>query len=384
MIYRLLLKSSLVYSLNEDMKSSIGGKNMFKKISLSFFTLFLLLTANPSTKISAQDIHDLKTIEKVVEKIQTIEKIENLNVTGYEVLYDIECNPTYLFIKLDDGYAISSRKNGIISEYDIMNDSTNYENLFCSYKLYGGPFNYGCHNQVSTMSMNEDNFSAIAEKNKNFLSIEDNTFIPLNLDVSVQTTASWSNTIPSSRMSRYASGKWINSNSNYPTSSGYPSGGICGTIASAGLLAYYDDYINDDYVPSSIRARNSSTPGTLITTLFNYIDKGKNGTKPSDLGTGINQWLQKYGYATYGHRAGFSLLTFSTAKSKINQGRPVCVGLLSILGSPSNYGDHWTLAYQYIDDSGTTSDMYRIVDNHGSYTKTIYVSWTSGIVSFED
>lgn len=362
---------------------------MFKKIIKIILVCFIFLFFGNSIQIKAynQNKHDLEVIHKVTEMIKYLEGEEELEIISFEILYDIEKNPTYLYIKFSSGYAISSRENGIISEYDLMLDTTNYTNLLCQYKLYAGPFNYGCHNQVYTLIKNNSALDELIKKNREFLAVSDNINTSFNSSKYSNValfSANWSSTIPSSRMSRYASGKWINSNSNYPPSNGYPSNGICGTISAAGLLAYYDDYINDNYVPSSIRARNSSDPGTLITTLFNYIDKGKNGTIPTDVSVGINQWLQNYGILTYGHRTGFGVFTFSNAKSKIDAGRPVCIGLLTMLGSPEAYGDHWTLAYQYIDDAGTSNDMYKTVDNHGSYTKTFYVSWTSGIVFFED
>lgn len=351
-----------------------------KKIVSMILAMFMLLNNSFVTLANTNitTIHnskDLEIINNVTNRIELEEGITSLKIVDYEVLYDLESNPTYIYIKYNNGYAISSRENGVISEYDLENDNTNYDKSVCQFKIYAGPLNYICQRKNTPLSVNSnDNLKTLIQKSNDFLAIENENN---NLD-SRATTASWTSTISSSRMQKYSSGRWINSNSNYPPSSGYPANGICGTIVAAGLLAYYDDYVDNNYVPSSIRSQLISTPGSLITTLYTYIDKGKNGTIVSDVQRGINLFLQDYSSVTYG--ASSSVLTFSNAKTKINASRPVCVGMLSALGAPSNYGNHWVLAYQYYDDSGTSNDKYRVVDNHGSYTATINVSWTSGLV----
>ena len=347
---------------------------MLKKLKLLLSSIISLLLINPNLNLMANS-KDFNMVNSITNRIIQEKDLPNLEIVDYEVLYDIELNPSYLYIKYNEGYVISSRENGVISELNLEMDNTNYDQSACSYKIYGGPFNYICQNSISQLTRNSDeNFESLIQRNNEFLALENSN---TNLN-SRDSNASFTNTIPISRMQRYATGKWINNTTNYPPSSGYSSVGICGTIAAAGLLAYYDDYVNNNYVPDSIRTRNASTPEKLITTLFTYIDKGKNGTIVGDVKVGVNKFLTQYSSVSY--TADSSILTFSTAKTKIDAGKPVCVGMLSILGSPSNYGDHWVLAYQYKDGNTIANDYYKVVDNHGAYTAEINVLWTSGLV----
>ena len=190
---------------------------------------------------------------------------------------------------------------------------------------------------------------------------------------------SYTSTIATSTMTTYAYGMWVNNTTNYPTSSGYPSAGICGTISAAGLMAYYDDYVYDSYVPSSLRIRFSSNPGTLITTLYSYIDAlCPSGTVYTDVRNGINSYLASIGYYGAGHYAIGGTTTWTKAKSEISSGYPLCIGLLSALGS--TYGNHWVLAYQYLDSGSSYTSYYKVVDNHGSASAVVSVNWTLGYV----
>lgn len=57
MIYRLLLKSSLSYSLNGDIKTSIGGKNMFKNIFIFFDPVYILIHESLNSNIYTRSLH---------------------------------------------------------------------------------------------------------------------------------------------------------------------------------------------------------------------------------------------------------------------------------------------------------------------------------------
>ena len=313
---------------------------------------------------------------EIKQEIERDEKTE-LTVMDCHTLYDVELNPNYLLIEFSNGYAIVGKNNHIISEYDIVSHDNPYQgfeetNLW----VYGGPFNYLQieKSALNSRSVNPLNVSEeLIELNRKIVS----TSIDTNLNAKAYN--SWTG-ISSSRFTRYDSGKWINSTSNYPTSAGYPDKGICGTISAAIMIAYIQDYINSDYVPSSIRTKGSADPGKLITTLYTYIDKGRDGTIPINVCGGVNNYLTAYSYQGNGHRAGYGLTTFSKAKETIDKGYPVCIGMLKILGS--SMGDHWVTAYQYIDQDGTTNDRYKCVSNQktNEYEKVIYVSWTAGIV----
>ena len=165
--------------------------------------------------------------------------------------------------------------------------------------------------------------------------------------------------------------------------------GICGTVSASALISYYDDYIDDRYVPANIRPRSSIHPGSsnsqyaLISSLFEYVDKNRIGVLPWELRDGINNWRSQYSTNTlYQNRAISTVFaTPSLIMSKIDSNRPILVGLLKVYGSP--YGDHWVMAYQYKHYHSTWIE-YKVVDNHGNYTVVINSSWTMGTVRLND
>lgn len=344
-------------------------KKYFYRLVISITTFSIISFNIPIpilAKLPENDGNSSHPVQMAISEITELENIEP-NLISCESLNDINGDSTYFLLEFSKGYAIVSKENGIISEYDLSEGSNPYEQ-YSGQLYYGGPFNYFDEatyiNEIRLL--NSDDINLIGEINKEFLQIDNTGTMLLGKNEYVG--------ISSSRMSNYSSGKWINSSSNYPSSQGYPSAGICGTIASAGLLAYYDDYVSDDYVPASLRTRYSSTPGSLITTLYNYIDKGKSGTIASNLGSGINSYLRAYSSSNYKTSYGLAT-TWAAAVSKINSSRPIVIGLASILGS--TYGDHWVLVYQYYAGANGT-DYYRCVDNHGSYNKVIQVAWSVG------
>lgn len=347
-----------------------------KKV-FSLILIGLLLFSNIISNVYAADF-DIVIANQVLSRIENIEN-KDLNLNDYYILYDIEFNPNYLLLEFNQGYAIASRENGIISEYNLNVDANPYSEFDSNdVWVYGGPKNYTTMNKTSPYIINSSSLTCKSEeliqKNRAFLEIT-------NDEIQTYTSRATYTGISSSRMQRYSSGKWINSKSNYPTSEGYSSGGICGSIVAAVLLAYNDDYIDDTTVASIVRARNSTAPGQLIELMFDYIDaKHPNGTIPTHVSSGIDSYINDYVPSLAGkyfaHYSAFT--TFAKAKTVINAGHPIAIGLLDLWGS--EYGDHWVVAYQYYDASGTSNDMYKCVDNHGEYDAAIHVSWSEGYV----
>lgn len=115
--------------------------------------------------------------------------------------------------------------------------------------------------------------------------------------------------------------------------------------------------------------------------MFSRIDAlNPSGTFPGDLYKGINTFIHQYAYSlfTTHYPVKSDLTTFSTAKTVINRNRPILIGLLDLYGS--TYGNHWIVAYQYLDETGTANDMYKCVDLWGDYDANVHVSWSQGYV----
>jgi hypothetical protein len=66
------------------------------------------------------------------------------------------------------------------------------------------------------------------------------------------------------------------------------------------------------------------------------------------------------------------------AVKRIDQGKPVIVGVLKVLGS--TYGNHWVTAYAYMETS-EGERFLKVHDNWGNYNKIIPAKWVNGTVS---
>lgn len=173
--------------------------------------------------------------------------------------------------------------------------------------------------------------------------------------------------IDSERFKKYA--RWINTN------------GTCGMMASAVLLAYYQDYIDDSIVPESIRKKGSDSPEKLYQTLLNDISSfSPVGTIAYDVSLGINRFLRRQRTNHHYKAKGSLTPTFGIVKTRLKQKepKPTIVGLNKYLNAPKNYGNHWVLAYRILEIG--RDKFYQIHDNHGRYQAMINVKSTIGVV----
>lgn len=363
----------------------MGGimKIKFIKI-LACFTMIFSLFGVP---IKAE--HDSLTLEEITKisnavknQVFDIEEIV-INIESIDILYDIEMNPTYVYVVTDTGYFILTRENCAISEGVLDTQELPYAELSNEQiPVYAGPLSYQI---IDNTAQIDDEFTISEEsieKNRVFLNstIEDEMFsdnyIPeyLPLYEKPNPVGNWVGK-DESIMKKYSSGDWIN---DYD----YNINGICGTIVSAVLLAYNDDYIDNGFVDDNVRKRSSSGAGSLIDVLYNYIDKGKNGTIATDLTSGLNNYFLDYQKPYNKYKANGVLTgTFTKVKAAIDNSQPAAVGMPDFLypsDGPENYGGHWVVAYQYNYKNSTAGKFYKVVDNHGKYNAIINVGWTAG------
>ena len=147
----------------------------------------------------------------------------------------------------------------------------------------------------------------------------------------------------------------------------YNVNGICGATASAMWLKWYDNYVNNSYVPSSL---TSSIGVALIQHLVSYIPSNSNAGQVSSgiysyLGT---QGISHFPYTDYANE--------TTILSAVNgMGRPY---ILRIAGHPQ-YTNHWVTGYGYSQPSPGT--IFAIVnDGWGSTGIQITMSYAANIV----
>jgi len=331
---------------------------------------FLILNLNfINTNAISSSIFNVSKDEIIYKTLNELIRIGNENLTfkSYESIYSINGDKNIALITFNEGgFTFVNETNNQIIVYIPTISETPYEGVDSSYKkIFGGPYAYF----VETVDNKIINLETSKVVDNNDIDFDINEKVNSNIIKTLIKESQKSTISPlayvgmtESRFSRYNSSSWINYD------------GTCGTYATAIMLAYLDDYINDKYIPSAIRSRNSALPGSLISTLKPLIDGRTNytGTYPDDLYMGTLQFFSDNGISVV-HDFGGS--TFSTAKTVINSGRPIAIGLLTILGS--SYGDHWVTAYQY-EDGSLLNDYYKVVDNHGNYIAIISVGWTNG------
>lgn len=267
---------------------------------------------------------------------------------------------TYLCLTfVDSGYAIADM-TGQISEYCLEGTDPYAEtDRLCG---YFGPLNYYCligqdHWQHLVTG---ERLTLDASKFKDWLSENHPRFDEHSTDEDEITTDGWIG-IDEQRFRPYRNWR--------------AKGQQCGSYASAVMLAYYQDYLDESIVPSKIR-KPHATDETLIQMLVIFIQARGFPTVPLQVSWGLNRFFQHY------HCSQLALFTpygsWHAATRKINQNKPVIIGLLKILGS--SYGNHWVTAYAY-QRTESGARYYKIHDNWGNYCKVIAANWTNGTVN---
>lgn len=267
---------------------------------------------------------------------------------------------TYTLLLFEQGgYAIVSKENGYISEYNLLKESPYSEHLSESL-YYGGPYSYyykNSQNQMIDLLSNEiislDITNDYTEQNEEFLNKKSEYNPRLR-------TIAWTG-ISESNFMRFSG--WINNDNT------------CGSWSTAVMLAYYNDFIDDSILPDSIYKKNSATsnPKLLHNLLVENTEKIY-GTLPYDLAGGVNTVLAEYGNSSY--VCNYSLFgTWDLVVDACSRRRPICVGLSSHSGN--KYGNHWVTVYQYMENS-SGKGYYKCVDNWGATAATIETSWTIG------
>lgn len=389
----------------------MGGymKNNITVIVVVFNLFFSTIVFNDSLITKSLSILSEQQI-RIIEEHFSKDDDTDVRIISSHQLYDIENKPSYVMVIFNTGgYAILSKQSLVPSEYVMEKAKIPYSDaLNFKKKIYLGAYNYYTLNDIesiqfendsSILSINEELIDQIRQKNKSFLSITrtntDTDERDLFKSSTILSTPSWqgrhqqyfiryggnSNYI---NYSPVQTSKWWVNDSKYYSILNHTTG-ICGTLSAAALLAYYDDYIDDKYIPNTIRSRSSIHPGntsnqySLVSSLFNYIDKNKNGTLPWQVRDGINNWRAVNSTNTIYQNRAISTVTAApnTIISKIDTNRPILVGLLQ--SSSHDYGNHWVLAYQYKFYDFDWVE-YKVVDNHGEHAAVINSNWTMGTV----
>lgn len=155
-----------------------------------------------------------------------------------------------------------------------------------------------------------------------------------------------------------------------------PENGLCGSYAALVLIAFYQDHIDSAIVPSFIRQKNSKNKENLVHYLRLFIQKRGFPTIAYQVAHGLSSYFSYFGLK---YRARTTMVgSWQRVVKRINQGKPVIIGLNQLLGS--NYGNHWVVAYAY-KETAEGKRYVKVHDNWGNYQKIIPAKWINGTIS---
>lgn len=156
--------------------------------------------------------------------------------------------------------------------------------------------------------------------------------------------------------------------------------GTCGIVASAVLLAYYQDNIDPNLFSHHIRKPHDQNHQPLI----NFLTKELTtflpyGLSIFDVTLGINRFLRKYSnnpaIKTTAHCLVGSALGPMRAHSNSKQPTPIILSTLSVLKAPTNYRNHFLIGYAY------RNKQILCHDNHGKIDAIIESKWTFSTIA---
>lgn len=247
---------------------------------------------------------------------------EELNIlidesTKIDLYGDTDQVVAYFFNLKDGGYIILDSETNDFIEY-----STESENLFITDSskkyYYGGALNYFeeySKDAIKDLSTNEIVDKEVAIVEKSDIEIEMNVAQPYV----VFPAGTFSKKLP------YTPRKY-NTNTN----------GICGSTASAILLAYYYDHISKSYVDKSLITADGKA---LTNKLKSYIEPSKPGSNYTTLPSGLNKYLASRKLS----KTSKKIILKEGAEKIYSQKRPVIAGVTK----HPTYKEHWVVAYGF-------------------------------------
>lgn len=143
----------------------------------------------------------------------------------------------------------------------------------------------------------------------------------------------------------------------------YNPNGICTTTATTIFLMYYDDHINDSYIPTAYEP--NVTEQTTAKYIFLYINNGNYRSTYSQVINGINNYLKARGFSQSATK-----VAKTSVQSPIGNNRPVIVGLTD----HPTYGEHWVVGNGYNRYVEGASTIYMVVVSDGLGNTGKYVN----------
>ncbi len=286
----------------------MGAKNLFIKRSIVYLLIISLLisfagvSTFASTTIDKIKLRTNKFFNEYIDSwasertISSIKKITDFSGNPYLV---IECSPT--------GYLIYNEDAGVIMEES---ESSPSPYLDISHGLYGGPTQYYSQDinanivkhTITGNPLSSNQISALSNSSKNAQEMLNNQYANnevlnyinkgiQNKEVSI---------IPAAVTNSYISyGKTFFGNLNTSTKMGYYSvgDGLCGYVAAAMVLLYYDKYLDGNFIVNSTYLNSSGNAfksNAFTKMLYNDIGKQTLGYSTTLNGSKVANVMKTY------------------------------------------------------------------------------------------
>lgn len=255
----------------------------------------------------------------------------------------------YFFNLKDGGYIIIDCQNNDYVEY-----STESENLFITNPekkyFYGGALNYFEENSANTIkkvATNEIVNKKVAVLERNDEDIEMDIVQPYTV---------------------FPPGSFTKKLSYTPRTYNTNKTGICGSTASAILLAYYYDHINKKYVDKSLITSDGKA---LTNKMKSYIEPSTPGSNYTTLPKGLNNYLASRGLS----RSAKKINLKEGAEKIYTNKQPVIAGVTK----HPTYKEHWVVAYGFSMKS-LLVQSYIVNNGWGQNGITINAKYLDGAV----
>lgn len=338
-----------------------------------------MLLSTCSTAVMANDSTDYYSHEQLIEAyLSTFDEMD-VDATFVKELYDIKGNLSFaLFTTSNNGYAVLGIDNLAISEISEGDIYSMYD--IDNVQYYIGPRGFMSSDEYNEFIVSAyddeatDNlFNSLSESTDEILNSV-NPFIDTNkrsviIDKPISGTEVGIRAI-SSVIKSFTSEYWKNTEDNFgdlvPVFMG-----VCGSIASAMMLTYYDNAA-EDLFDCPYAYTNNKYPYWIVSQLVPLIEGLFPGTSPIEIKNGISTFLKNNSQTSLRlDRTYYTDDVLPILKNK----KPVVTYVETVYQNP--YGLHYVLSFGYVKNADEL--WFHVADNWGNLA-WVNKSWAKEFV----
>lgn len=272
-------------------------------------------------------------------------------IISRDVLYDMNENEiAYVYFLSSNGYIITNLDGIVLESSNVINPFTGNNHIYYfGYGEYYINFENKYYNLLTGICEDESTLVSMDTIVSDIVNtVETNT---VNLQLASESTSHYLPYSPSCFTSEGSSVADL---------------GVCGYVASAIYLDYYNRYIyNYNMIPSQYQ--NSAA---LIDRLYSF-GSGGTGLSQNEMVSVINSFMQSNNKSGYLYMTAISNADYTKYCNIINQDKPVIV---AIINHPT-YAHHAIVGYAYFDVVSNGVRNHYITVNNGWGSNGVTINW---------